>query len=70
LLLHSASTDKKKQLYVVVAAAENQVSLGDLAKALGVTGGPMRMESADVLLSTLGVTPNSVTPLAVMKDEK
>jgi Ala-tRNA(Pro) deacylase len=62
--------DKKKQLYLVVAAAENQVNLGGLAKALGVTGGPMRMESAETLLATLGVAPGSVTPLAVMNDEK
>lgn len=62
--------DKKKQLYLVCAANDAQVNLGGLAKLLGVAGGPMRMEGADVLLSTLGVTPGSVTPLAVINDAK
>ena len=62
--------DKKKQLYLVCAANDAQVNLGGLAKLMGVAGGPMRMEGADVLLSTLGVTPGSVTPLAVLNDDK
>ena len=60
--------DKKKQLYLIVAANDAQVNLGGLAKLLNA--GTMRMETPDALLATLGVTPGSVTPLAVINDEK
>lgn len=61
--------DKKKQLYLLVAANDAAVNLGALAKSLGVAGGPMRMESADALLSTLGVQQGAVTPLALVNDQ-
>jgi len=60
--------DKKKQLYLIVAAADSQVNLGGLAKHLGVSGGPLRMESGDVMAQVLGVAPGSVTPLALIND--
>lgn len=62
--------DKKKQLYLIVAAADTAVNLGGIAKHLGVTGGPLRMESPESLLATLGVAQGSVTPLAVVNDAK
>lgn len=61
--------DKKKQLYLLVAANDAAVNLGALAKSLGVAGGPMRMESADALLATLGVQQGAVTPLALVNDQ-
>jgi len=62
--------DKKKQLWLLVAANDAPVNLGALTKSLGIAGGPMRMEGADALLATLGVLPGAVTPLAVINDTK
>jgi prolyl-tRNA synthetase len=62
--------DKKKQLYLLVAANDAAVNLGALTKSLGIAGGPMRMEGAESLLATLGVQPGAVTPLAVINDAK
>lgn len=58
--------DKKGQLWLVTAQAETQVDL----KALPARMGAARLSfgSADLLLSVLGVTPGSVTPLALVND--
>ncbi len=52
--------DKKKQLYLIVAASDATVSLGAVAKHLGVTGGPLRLESAEALQAVLGVAQGTI----------
>ena len=58
--------DKRDQLYLVVCLDEQQVRINALAKRLGAAR--MSFGSAELLLATLGVTPGSVTPLALIND--
>ena len=58
--------DKRDRLYLVVCLDEQQVRINALAKRLGAAR--MSFGSAELLLATLGVTPGSVTPLALIND--
>jgi Ala-tRNA(Pro) deacylase len=58
--------DKKDQLYLVVCLDDQQVRINGLAKKLGA--GRMSFGNAELLLATLGVTPGSVTPFALIND--
>ena len=59
--------DKKtKQLYLVSVLHSTTVDYKTLGKLLGAK--ELRMEDAAVMEAKLGVTPGSVTPLAVMND--
>ena len=58
--------DKKKKMYLVVAANETQI---DLKKLQGVIGSDrLSFGSADRLWQYLGVRPGSVCPFAIVND--
>jgi Ala-tRNA(Pro) deacylase len=58
--------DKKGGLWLVVVQAALRVDLNALAKALDAPR--FSFGSAELLLATLGITPGSVTPFALMND--
>ena len=58
--------DKKDQIYLVVCLDEQQVRINSLQKKLGATR--LSFGSSELLLATLGVTPGSVTPFALIND--
>jgi len=58
--------DKKGGLWLVVVRAHLTVDLPALAKQLGAPR--FSFGSADLLEATLGITPGSVTPFALMND--
>jgi len=58
--------DKKDGLWLVTLRDDLKVDLNALAKVLGSPR--FSFGSAELLLETLGVTPGSVTPFAVMND--
>lgn len=58
--------DKKGGLWLAVVRAHLTVDLPALAKALGAPR--FSFGSAELLQSTLGITPGSVTPFALMND--
>lgn len=58
--------DKKDQLWLVTALWDTQVDLKSLPATLGA--GRLSFGSPERLLAALGVTPGSVTPLALVND--
>jgi len=60
--------DAKKKHYLFVLSAEGSGSLKDAEKILSTKG--LRLESAEVLESTLGVKQGCVSPLALVNDQK
>jgi Ala-tRNA(Pro) deacylase len=58
--------DKKGGLWLVVVQAHLRVDLNALAKQLGAPR--FSFGSAELLVATLGITPGSVTPFALIKD--
>lgn len=58
--------DKKDQMWLVTAEAYTKVDLKGLPDIIGA--GRLSFGSADRLMNTLGVTPGSVTPLALVND--
>ncbi|WP_051328560.1 prolyl-tRNA synthetase associated domain-containing protein [Geminicoccus roseus] len=58
--------DKKGELYLVVCLDDQQVRVNALSKRLGA--GRMSFGNEELLLATLGVTPGSVTPFALIND--
>lgn len=58
--------DKKGGLWLAVVQAELRVDLNRLAKQLGAPR--FSFGSAELLIETLGVTPGSVTPFALLND--
>ena len=58
--------DKKGGLWLAVVRAELRVDLPALAKQLGAPR--FSFGSAELLLATLGITPGSVTPFALIND--
>ena len=58
--------DKKGGLWLVVVRAHLTVDLPSLAKQLGAPR--FSFASAELLEATLGITPGSVTPFALMND--
>lgn len=58
--------DKKDQMWLITAEAHTQVDLKGLPDLIGA--GRLSFGSADRLMNTLGVTPGSVTPLALVND--
>jgi Ala-tRNA(Pro) deacylase len=58
--------DKRGQLYLVVCLDEQQVRINALQKRLGAAR--LSFGNAELLLATLGVTPGSVTPFALIND--
>jgi Ala-tRNA(Pro) deacylase len=59
--------DKKGALYLVVAGEDAVIELRALHRLLGATG-RFSFGSADLLRTTLGVEPGSVTPFAALND--
>ncbi|MEM8988329.1 MAG: prolyl-tRNA synthetase associated domain-containing protein [Pseudomonadota bacterium] len=60
--------DKGGALFLAVAFADTQVDLKALSKR--VAKGRLSFGSPELLLKTLGVTPGSVTPFALLNDQK
>lgn len=58
--------DSSGQFYLVTVLSEKQVDLGALRHMVGA--GRFSFGSADEMVALLGITPGSVTPLAVMND--
>ena len=58
--------DKKDQLWLVTAAAYTSVDLKGLPDLIGA--GRLSFGSPERLMDNLGVTPGSVTPLALIND--
>lgn len=58
--------DKKGSLFLITAEHATQVNLKNLHKKLGC--GRLSFANADLMQSHLGVTPGSVTALAVIND--
>jgi Ala-tRNA(Pro) deacylase len=59
--------DKKSALFLVTALEDTPIDLKRLHETIGAKG-RLSFGSADRLLETLGVTPGSVTPLALLND--
>jgi Ala-tRNA(Pro) deacylase len=59
--------DKKGALFLVVAAEDAKIALGQLHRRLGASG-RFSFGSPDLLREALGVEPGSVTPFAAMND--
>lgn len=60
--------DAGGQFYLVTVLAEKQVDLGALRHMVGA--GRFSFGSADEMIELLGITPGSVTPLAVLNDAR
>ena len=60
--------DKKGRLFLVVAEHERQIDLKRLHEVIGASG-RLSFCSADQMMQHLGVTPGSVTALAVVHDK-
>ena len=58
--------DKKGKLWLVTCLDEQRVDLNRLSKLLGAAR--FSFGRAELLLEVLGVTPGSVTPLAIVND--
>jgi Ala-tRNA(Pro) deacylase len=59
--------DKKGRLFLIIAEHERRIDLKRLHEAIGATG-RLSFCSAEQMLEHLGVTPGSVTALAVIHD--
>ncbi|MDA0784701.1 MAG: prolyl-tRNA synthetase associated domain-containing protein, partial [Proteobacteria bacterium] len=59
--------DKKRNQWLVTVLEDTTVNLKALRHTLGASGN-LSFGSADLLASSLGVAPGSVTPFAVMND--
>ncbi|MBN9063428.1 MAG: prolyl-tRNA synthetase associated domain-containing protein [Rhizobiales bacterium] len=59
--------DKKGRIFLVTARERARIDLKRLHEAIGASG-RLSFASADLLMQTLGVTPGSVTCLAVIND--
>ena len=57
--------DKKRALYLAVAHCDTKVDLVALGKTIGAKG-RLSFGKPDLMEETLGVTPGSVTPFALM----
>jgi Ala-tRNA(Pro) deacylase len=60
--------DKKGGLWLVVVRAQLRVDLPALARQIGAPR--FSFGSAELLIDTLGITPGSVTPFALMNDRE
>ncbi len=58
--------DKKNCLWLVVARDELRIDLNALARQLGAPR--LSFGSAELLITSLGIEPGSVTPFAIMND--
>ena len=58
---------KKKRLWLVTALVSREVSLNDLAKKVGASGG-FRFADEAIMLEKLGVGQGCVTPLSLFND--
>ena len=58
--------DHKDRLFLVIAHAHSRIDLKTLAKAIGA--GRLSFGRAELLMESLGVTPGSVTALALIND--
>jgi Ala-tRNA(Pro) deacylase len=58
--------DKKDALWLVVLRSDVRVDLNALSRQLGAAR--FSFGSAELLIASLGITPGSVTPFAVMND--
>jgi Ala-tRNA(Pro) deacylase len=59
--------DKKGALFLVVAQEDARIALGGLHRLIGASG-RLSFASADLMRSTLGVEPGSVTPFAAINE--
>lgn len=60
--------DKAKKLYLITACDSTRIDLKTVSKALHAK--ELRFADADLMQQHLGVTPGSVTPLALINDTK
>ncbi len=60
--------DKKKRLWLVVTLDSRRVDLKALAKTLGAAR--LSFGQPELLYSTLGISPGSVTPFALINDRE
>ncbi|WP_417840594.1 prolyl-tRNA synthetase associated domain-containing protein [Terasakiella sp.] len=60
--------DKKKQLWLVVAQEDTPINLKELKQKIG--SAHLSFGKPDLLKEVLGVEPGSVTPFALVNDEK
>ncbi|WP_069189304.1 prolyl-tRNA synthetase associated domain-containing protein [Candidatus Terasakiella magnetica] len=58
--------DKKKQLWLVVAAEDRPINLKELKNSIG--SAHLSFGKPDLLLEVLGVAPGSVTPFSLIND--
>jgi len=59
--------DKKGRIFLVTALHDAEIDLKKIHQVIGAQG-RVSFGKADLLLETLGVTPGSVTPLALIND--
>jgi Ala-tRNA(Pro) deacylase len=59
---------KKGQLYLLVAEENTQIKLNHLHKRIG--SGRLSFGSAELMQDVLGISPGSVTPLALINDRQ
>jgi Ala-tRNA(Pro) deacylase len=60
--------DSKKNVYLIVAVDNAKIQLKEVGKKIGAP--ELRFTDAHMLQEYLGVTPGSVTPLALINDTK
>jgi Ala-tRNA(Pro) deacylase len=58
--------DKKGQLWLIVALESRQIDLKTLPKTIG--SARLSFSKPELLMETLGITPGSLTPFALMND--
>ena len=61
--------DKKKRLYLFCAAHDAKITLNDLAKRVGASGG-LRLADETILQQKLGLTQGSVTVFGLINDQE
>ena len=61
--------DKKKRLYLFCAAHDAKITLSDLAKRVGASGG-LRLADETILQQKLGLTQGSVTVFGLINDQE
>jgi Ala-tRNA(Pro) deacylase len=60
--------DKAKQVYLITACDNTPIDLKAVSKTLDVK--ELRFANAELMMQHLGVTPGSVTPLALINDKE
>lgn len=61
--------DKKYGLFLITAAASQEVNMKDVAALLKLSGANLRFGDEELLMEKLGVVKGSVSPLALLHDK-